>query len=201
MSVRVKALTRRVTVAGAVAGIACLTSITPAVAGPFGSTSCGGTPKNCVNLAHDADVTYAWDGVIGNQFPGIGKATNWAADNDYTPTDLTYYKPISGTIDVRVADYSYGNNGVAGWVVCPVGAQQSSAGDPLRWCIGQVLRYNGSYASNFTTTTMKRSLACHEMGHTVGLQHYASSTSCMPKTINGVTTLNAADIANINGWY
>lgn len=81
-------------------------------AGPFGATSCvdpaGSTPRNCVSLAHDSDVTYDWDGTVGNQIPGIDTATTWAATNAYNPTDLTYYRTLTGANpDVIVADFNY----------------------------------------------------------------------------------------------
>lgn len=180
-----------------------LVPATGVLAGPFGSTTCNGLPRNCISLAFDSDVTYRWAGTIGNQVPGIGAAVNYTAQNQYNPTDL-YYKPLSGTIDVIIGDADYPQYvSKAAWVECPVGATQGSAGNPLRWCIGQRIRFNGSAPGSGSYSTFElRHLACHEMGHTVGLQHYTTTSSCMsPSTTWTSAQLNAADRANINNWY
>ena len=44
-------------------------------------------------------------------------------------------------------------------------------------------------------------MACHEMGHTVGLQHTSNSNSCMEATGYTPLDLSNHDVDHINGNY
>lgn len=78
--------------------------------------------------------------------------------------------------DVRVYDDDYGDNNVYGWVECPTTATTGGGTNyPNRWCYGQRLRFNleETYAGYWDTSFGGGFVACHELGHTVGLRHEA----------------------------
>ncbi|HEX5040515.1 MAG TPA: matrixin family metalloprotease [Candidatus Limnocylindria bacterium] len=100
------------------------------------------------------------------------------------------------------ADSTYGFNGAAGWVDCPASAPQGGA-NPDHWCQQQWMRFNLTYTTYFDDTASRNSTACHELGHTLGLNHGPATTgSCMTaNTPNGSTTIDAHDVAHINGYW
>lgn len=51
--------------------------------------------------------------------------------------------------------------------------------NPRRWCRAQLLVYDQSYESYWNTTHRRRFIACHELGHTLGLRHRTGSSGCM----------------------
>jgi hypothetical protein len=127
-------------------------------------------------------------------------------NEDYGPTDLTMVRLTqnSGT-DVQVLDDDYGITNVAGWVDCPSDAPQGINSHGDRWCRLQNLKFNLNAAvqSFWIDAGSRAYMACHEMGHTLGLWHRASTTSsCMiPDVPNGPTNLDGTDVAEINTYY
>jgi len=137
------------------------------------------------------------------------QATRDALQNVYgNGTQLsTQVNPDGGSADVKVFEDTYGLNGAYAWVNCPPGATVSGA-HPMRRCFNQVLKYNGSYAFDamYATPAKRKYLACHELGHSVGLRHAhngnhpAAVSSCMippalgnlPQSIHG----HDADLVN-----
>ncbi|GFH38028.1 hypothetical protein [Streptomyces pacificus] len=168
----------------------------------FGSTSCGGTPRNCVNLGDNADHSWYPEGTFGNQISGIA-ASFQEAMNDYEYyTDLTTTKKSHSTLDVLVTDYNYGSNGAVGWVECLSGSSTSGS-HPYKRCDRQKLRLNGSYSSFYGNAHDRKSMACHEIGHTVGLRHRETDGSCMsnkhPSSISSLTSTH--DDAHVNAYH
>lgn len=169
-----------------------------AIASNFASTAVGGTPPNNVNLANNA-THLVYFGAVGAQ---LKSATLGRMSSAYTAaTDVTMSETTSSTnYDVRVLDNSYGLNGAAAWVVCPPAAIEGGT-DPSRWCFGQDLRYNLSYPNYYDTASERSWLACHELGHTIGLKHTTASNSCLRETHNGTTLLSSHDISHVNSNY
>ena len=170
----------------------------PVDATNFGSTSCGGTPVNCVSLANSwAHYVY-----FSNVRSDIKNATIWSLDNNYSPTDVEAVETSSSTDnDVSVHSYTYGQNGVFGWVNCPSDAVTSGS-HPNRTCKGQVLKFNETYAYGFDTVDERRFQACHEMGHTLGLRHpEGDGDTCLRQGNLSITHLRPHDRDELNATY
>jgi hypothetical protein len=203
-------------VLSAIAAAATLQALAPAAhADNWGSTVCEGDPRNCVSLANNNVHSVYLDGSFGNvatyDIPGLDDAVRWSLANVYTPTDMSAYVDQADPYpDVRMADYDWGElNGIVAWVQCPAthtgtgGNRAAGTG----WCRGQHLRFNAYYYWSWTdvydTATQRRQIACHETGHTVGLRHRSTLSSCM-HTFAGAgaaATLDAHDQGHINGHY
>lgn len=173
-----------------------LESWLPASAMNFGSTSPGGIPATSVSLGNNISHYVDFYQVQTAQVD----ATHWAMTNNYDPTVLDMLDESGGIWDVRVFDNTYGLNGMAGWVICP-GNATTGGTHPNRWCFGQELRYNLSYPGDFNTIDERRGMACHELGHTVGLRHPASGSSCMGNPPDFDTALTQHDRDHLTDAY
>jgi hypothetical protein len=130
-------------------------------------------------------------------------ATNLTVIEDPVPTRLT---------DVIVYSTDYGDNGAAGWVYCPPDAPQGVNAHGHRWCQRQELHLNlnDRYAVFFADDGSRDHVACHELGHTIGLRHWgnppqsegpAAETCMNANTPNGPTAPHQFDIDHINAYY
>lgn len=161
-----------------VATILALAVLPQAAFGAFGSepdSNCGGQncqPSLANNKTHRVDFF--------NTTTATGDAVTWVLNNRFPSFEFTWQYVDGDDYDVRIIDIADFPNGYFGWVDCPSGAQTGGT-DPNRWCYGQKLWLNYTYSGSFSTTYGKRALACHELGHTVGLRHPTSSnlTTCM----------------------
>lgn len=112
----------------------------------------------------------------------IGNITQWALNNAFPTFDFSWSWVDGSNYDVRVSDDDFSDIGVYGWVNCPADAIESGS-NPNRTCYKQTLKYNlyAPYASDWDTLFGGHNMACHELGHTVGLRHEpeSGSTSCM----------------------
>lgn len=169
------------------------------------------TPKHCVNVGNDS-VHYIY---IDRSVPGrLAWAIRRTMREDYGPTNLVLREQseITPSTDVIVRAADYGQNGAAGWVWCPPGAPQgvNSRGD--RWCRRQQLHFNlnARYAAFFNDVGSRNYMACHELGHTIGLRHWGNpplsegpvAATCMsPDVPNGPQNLHRWDIEEINRYY
>lgn len=122
-----------------------------------------------------------------------------AINEEYIPTDLVVQAQVSSFCsdsdhDLCVYDENYGDNGLNGWASCfgtTVGAH------PNQVCTVAWVRIN-----QFFSPPAKR-IACHEMGHTVGLRHTQEQASCLKRTIDGGNSsqLSPHDDAHVNARY
>ena len=104
--------------------------------------------------------------VLDNRFPELGFSWVWVDGTDY---------------DVRIKDDYYPDATWFGKTTCPSGATKGGS-EPRRWCYGQLIRVNLSNQSAFDTTFGRRVVLCHELGHSVGLNHPEGgyvATSCL----------------------
>ncbi len=186
-----------------------------ASASNFGSTSCGGRPPNCVHLANNRyhAVRYRHLGETNTSredIPGIRDAATWVLANVYDATDLSAYRDDRDTApDVIMDDFSYSAfPGLAGWVNCPDDNTGRGGAHPNRWCRGQTLTLNSYlyWATDgvFDTAAQRRSVICHELGHSVGLRHRTDTTGTCMWTFAGdgaASTLDRHDRSHVNSHY
>lgn len=134
--------------------------------------------------------------------------------DDYGPTHLAMrlQSRITRKTDVVVRAADHGQNGAAGWVWCPPSAPQGINQHGDRWCQRQQLHFNLNwrYAAFFADRHSRNYMACHEMGHTLGLHHWGNPPvspgperpTCMqPNVPNGPTDLHRWDREDINMYY
>ncbi|MEE9391269.1 MAG: matrixin family metalloprotease [Planctomycetota bacterium] len=90
--------------------------------------------------------------------------------------------------------WNYGFNGFNGWNSC---GGTTSGSHPNQECSLSHVRINKNYSPP------ARRIACHELGHSVGLRHTSTSSSCMKKTSDGGTSelLSSHDRAHLNAEY
>lgn len=172
----------------------------------FGATQCSGYddpfrpdpgPDNCVSLGNNYTHTYRFAGVRSDLMASF--RTLLAGYDQHT--DLVVYE--RDPADVVIQDNNYGNNGAYGHVNCDVyaaGVSQGGSG-ASRWCYGQDLRVNLYYVYDIDTDQERRSLACHEFGHTVGLRHTWNSETCMSIQPNDYAHLHPDEVGSINNKY
>jgi hypothetical protein len=115
------------------------------------------------------------------------------------------YDPIIGvavwetssldSADVIVMDGYYGTSEYAGWTQCTDGAAHGGSGR-REWCRPQLIMYNLSQTEYFFNgSSRRRMIACHELGHTLGLQH--RSGSCMYRLANTSETIPQHEIDHL----
>ncbi|WP_372736208.1 hypothetical protein [Nocardioides sp.] len=143
--------------------------------------------------------------------PGLSaqgqNAADHARNNVVSPTDMD--APLNGS-DVIVRDDDYTNVcGYNWWDPEDIGdttiglytcEQRTTAGA----CDSAIIRLEETWGAQ-TTGDMRRSLACHEVGHSVGLQHRAENLpnghGCMPAIINGRQNWSTHDRVHVNFAY
>ena len=145
----------------------------------------------------------------------ITAQVRWAMANYNSvapPVQMVEFYPFPPNYsDVLVSATTSPNYALA-WTQCNSGATYGgSDASHTRWCTPQKLVYNLSYeASHFPTDNAKRYIACHELGHTVGLRHPLSSepqVTCMrnagisPKYVPTYTTTSTTERAQIASHY
>ncbi|MEV6965877.1 matrixin family metalloprotease [Hamadaea sp. NPDC051192] len=179
--------------------VGSLGPVSPAAAnfsGATGATGCNDLNKadNATHSFHNVDLSTA-----------MVNATSWARTNNVDPTDIntTTDPSLDGLTDVVVRDRYYvdfcghdwyrssTNGGVVGLATC----DDTNSADE---CEQHTVRYNNYFVDN-TSLTNERGLACHEIGHTLGLAH-RTSKSCMqqgyPKPLNNYSAHDAEHINN-----
>jgi hypothetical protein len=189
-------------------GALAVTVAGPALASNFGSqggvgstdTNIGGIIyPNTTGVFLQPDSIY--DVLQRNVNAVNATAINSSISNDYNWTDLSAATwavsncPTSGN-HVCVFDDNYGDNNFLGWNQCRSGW---SGSHPNMTCEIDHIKLNLYYTpSNYTA------LACHELGHSLGLRHDNGmpDPSCMQDNPpSWHSWLSSEDIDHLNGRY
>jgi hypothetical protein len=182
---------------------------------PIGSLfSCdrpGVFPPRCTSVANDLRHRVFFDGTLTE---GLASSLRDTIAEDYDATDLiaSVATELTDATDVIAFSQDYGDVGAAAWVYCPTDAPQGVNSEGDRWCRGQELNFNlnARYAAFFQDDGSRDHVACHELGHTVGLRHWGnppesagpSAATCMnANTPNGPPNLHQIDIDHIDAYH
>lgn len=149
---------------------------------------------------------------FGNDIPGLHSATSAARSHYASVTVLTMPVTTQSTYDVALGDAYYGDNNAFAWASCPPLATTFGF-HPTQACFNQEVRFNASYMGAYTTAAERQTIACHELGHTVGLRHWNNPddghhaqypfSSCMytPSGQANRTGLSGIDANHIDDTY
>lgn len=170
----------------------------------FGSGGPSGSPVTQVSLANNKHHRVDFFDTTTR----TGNINQWALDNQFPRFDFTWQFVDGSDYDVRIADSNFMDNGLIGWVNCPAGATETGS-NPNRTCYGQRLNYNlySGYEGQWDTTFGGRNMACHELGHTVGLRHEAAgdNPSCMKTDAtpdnSDASTYSGEDVTHVLNNY
>jgi hypothetical protein len=170
----------------------------------------GVSPPRCTSVADGLRHVVVFDATLTD---GLASSFRDAMAEDYDATDLELVEEsqVTNATDVVVFSEDYGDNGAAGWVYCPPDAPQGVNRYGDRWCRQQqlFLNINPRYAGFFADDGSRDHVACHELGHTVGLRHWgnpprsaepAAATCMNADTPDGPTELHQIDVDHINGY-
>lgn len=155
-----------------------------------------GPPTNEISLGNNKWHSYSFHSASS----AWRTALNNAAVDGYNPTDVdTSQIGDSQNTDVRVVASAL-STGVYGWVSCPVDATRSGT-DPTETCWNQWLKIDTGNAGAFDSAKRK-SLMCHEFGHTLGLRHREGSPlGCMTNGSTWPTLPTDHDKIHLNDTY
>jgi hypothetical protein len=153
---------------------------------PAGAQSFG--PSGCCFYADNSNHTY-YNNVLTL---GSEAAMDFAMLTRLESTDMTTDKFASWNNDTDVVAYdtTYSNEAWWGLWTCEV-LVAGSATD----CNRGTLRLNLRFGTPTTAVT------CHEVGHSVGLDHSTLTTSCMQAGAGVANDYDTHDRSHINGHY
>ena len=162
---------------------------------------CDGTDKSQCVADGTFHAVYIYSG-LGDKAAAIRSAISYYAAN--TDSAVAEYPLFS---DVNVQAGAFPSIKALAWTQCSSAATYGGA-DPNRWCKPQQLIWNTSFeSSHFSTLAKKEYIACHELGHTVGLRHTSRTATCMrvatiePNVVPGTDVLDTHDKAEVNAQY
>jgi hypothetical protein len=168
------------------------------------------TPPRCTSVGNNLRHYVAFDDSLTGP---LRDAMRSAMERVYEPTRLVMIEQaaVSPLTDVIAFSADYGENGAAGWVFCPSDSPRGVSALGHRWCLGQELHLNLNprYGIFFDDDGSRRHVACHELGHTLGLRHWGNppetdapvGETCMQaNTPNGPTGLHPTDVDHINAY-
>jgi hypothetical protein len=106
----------------------------------------------------------------------------------------SYQQGASSMGDIRIGGYNFGTSQLASAYLPPAVDNYSVAGD-IQFNTGQAFNINGQTYDLFT-------VAMHEIGHALGLDHSTATGAVMSATYNGTMTgLGSDDISGIQSIY
>lgn len=99
--------------------------------------------------------------------------------------------PCNNADDVIVKDVNLPGTGAIAWGKCAAGASTGGSETPLpgtKWCKAQEFIWDRAFDYLIDSDSDKYMVACHELGHTLGLRHtpVGNYTCMVPSTISPV---------------
>lgn len=163
-------------------GVVAAATIAPAGAN-FGSSGSSGTSgtTNGVWLTNNNNFVVGKRVLTSTYATGVNNTINNDYDNisGFTANAYTASSCSDASYDACVYDGNYQDNGFNGWNQC---AGSTSGSHPNRQCSVTYVKINEYYSPPATR------IACHELGHSVGLRHKNVTASCLMQTSEGGTS-------------
>lgn len=168
------------------------------------------SPPRCTSVGDDLRHHVAFDVSLTDDLASSLRGT---MTEDYGSTRLTMIEDetITPWTDVIASSGDYGDNGAAAWVYCPPDAPQGINPSGDRWCRHQELFFNLNprFSLFYDDAASRDHVACHELGHTLGLRHWgnpphsqgpAAETCMNSNTPNGPTRLHRFDLDHLDAY-
>jgi hypothetical protein len=128
---------------------------------------------------------------------GFRRAANWVRENEIDPTNVNTKKAKTHSgADVALYDSTYGDTGWCGITDCIIESSNTR-------CDHFHIKFNQSSGVGCPvpySATERRSLACEEIAHSLGLRHRFVDGTCMSQQWNE-THLNRHDDKHLNRHY
>jgi hypothetical protein len=176
---------------------------------------------NTTNYEHQQCVAENWLHEVNYN---SGLVTIWRTAledtrSDYDPnSDITLIMDDTyGDNDVRAANVTDSGENFWAWTRCPSTPDDTGSlptavpayANGLYWCKPQLIYFNRAHEDIYNTAAKRKAVACHELGHTMGLRHRdtagATGLSCMRSTprigSTWYTVPTGHDLGLLDYWY
>ncbi len=171
------------------------------------NTASGGTPAHACDTTinsqciADSGVHRVYLGALPAGSAMIAAMQTAIATYDAV-ADVLAVEWSTSDADVRAGEGNYGNTSWWAYGNCSSAATYGGV-DPHRWCYPQIIHFNRTHPSNWDGSgTGRNTVACHELGHTLGLRHSVSTqSSCMRNAQTIYPSITDHDNAMLNGLY
>jgi hypothetical protein len=128
-------------------------------------------------------------------------------EEDYEPvpglTAVRVSDPLASGVDVKIYYRTVNSNWPRAWTTCDHFADYGLVNVRYHmWCQPHRIYYQAYPEANdcWNNAACRRWLACHELGHTLGLQHASRTTTCM-YTVGNPDVLDSHDIEHLTDCY
>jgi hypothetical protein len=198
----------RFLVAAALSGVLTGLIVGSTAAGNFGSNT-----NSDDEVAHTCDTTLASQCVANNGTHVVYKVNltaNISAAVDHAVAEAHAIRDFSAfvwccndnTQDVNAHDGDYNNTTWWAYTACTPAATHGGTAPLALWCKPQDNVFNWDHADQWDAAPEgRRTVACHELGHSFGLRHTDDSASCMRNAQTTPDGYSPHDVDRVNGNY